>query len=250
MNPILKENTMRKRAHLPAIMLVTFLALAWLLVAPGRASAEDPYTVAFINVAIEASGLHTDVRSIKTALRLYKSEETLNADKNIDDWDDWNDGYAINEYNSVTFGHHQASPDIWKGVHPTEFTGIMNNFSLSTDPDRLDGRGQKTRHGSGSIQWAIQVSDYKEDGSQFSFEEMGFTHYRITCSARRYCATCPGDQTNMDLLPVPGAMPDPPDECTLGGEGNIQWGYECVDNTNCWMTDGGLYGPISDLVEE
>ena len=244
MNPILKEDTMRKRAPLPAIRLVAFLALAWLLVLPDKASADDPYTVAFINVPIEASGLHNQMTKIKAKLRLYKSEEALNADINIADWDSWNKGYAIS---SPSYGHSQASDDIYRGVHPTAFTGIMNTLSLHTDPDRLDSRGAETRHRSGSVQWAIQISDYKDDGSQFSFEEMGFTHYRMYCSARRLCPNCPTGETNIDLLPVEGAMPDAPDECISD---NIEYGYECVDNTNCWMTDAGLYGPISDLVEE
>ena len=94
MNPILAEDIMRKRAHRSVIVLVAFLALAWLLVLPDKASADDPYTVAFINVPIEASGLHDEVTKIKTFIRLYKSEEALNADISIEDWQNWNKGYA------------------------------------------------------------------------------------------------------------------------------------------------------------
>jgi hypothetical protein len=234
---------MRKRAPLPAIMLVTFFALTWLLVLPDEASADDPYTVAFINIPIEASGLHNDVTKIKTFVRLYKSEEALNADISIEDWQNWNKGYATCSSN---YGAHRCSEDIYWGVHPTEFTKIPNLLSLAKDYDRLDSRGSATKHNNGSVQYAIQVSDYKEDGSQFSFEEMGFTHYRIYCSGVRYHSNSPNNKANMDFKPVEGAMPDAPHECS----NNIEYGYECVDNTNCWMMDAGLYGPISDLVEE
>ena len=237
---------MRKRAPLPTIMLVTFLALTWLRVLPDEASADDPYTVAFINIPIEASGLHDEVTKIKTFIRLYKSEEALNADISIEDWQNWNNGYATSCSVSPGYEMHLCQEDIYWGVHPTEFTRIPNYLSLSRDYDRLDSRGTATKHANGSVQYAIQSSDYKEDGSQFSFEEMGFTHYRIYCSGRRECPNCPTDETNMDFKPVEGARPDAPHECS----NNIEYGYECVDNTNCWMMDAGLYGPISDLVEE
>ena len=62
------------------------MMISVILLSVGQIQANDAYTVATINVPIELSGLHPHTCGVSGMLYLYKTEASLTADLDPDNW--------------------------------------------------------------------------------------------------------------------------------------------------------------------
>jgi hypothetical protein len=226
------EIAMSQKSHYPTSMSATimmFISVVCFSVRPIQA--DDPYTVATINVPIEVSGLHPHTCGVLGRLYLYKTEASLTADLDPDNWSDniWTpSANSVDHYNPGTFDGYQGN---------NLDQSCSNKGSLCVSCADADGEpGIDECHKSGTLIFKIETSDYKADGSQLTFDDLGVTHYRIMPFLKRMTKWPNGqDKTPANQSYEVG------DNCA--GE----YGYDCVSNTNAAWPEG-LYGPISDLV--
>jgi len=206
------------------------MMISVILLSVGQIQANDAYTVATINVPIELSGLHPHTCGVSGRLYLYKTEASLTADLDPDNWvrEDSPRAASVDAYNPGTF-------DGYDGNNLDQ--SCSNKGSLCLTCSSTDGvPGIDACGTTGELIFKIETEEYNEDGSQLTFDDLGVTHYRIMPILRRMTKWPNG--TNKQ--PVNQSY-EVGDDCA--GE----YGYDCVSNTNAAWPEG-LYGPISDLV--